>query len=359
MADRLKVLLVEPDKATSFAIATALRAEGWDVLSASDAIQTLSVALKEKPDALVVSSKLPGGGGLGVLKRLRSVVHTAVTPAIALIEPGEKDAMLAAGAQECIQRPADPAAVCNAVRRHSGQPMPAPISPPVQVIEAPERLAALRNTGLVDKPTPKVFDQLTWLAAKLLNVPTATVSLVGKDRQMFRSPVGLPPALDQSRETPLSHSFCQWVVGGSEEVVVADARQHPVLKSNLAVRDYNVIAYAGVPLSTDPGLTVGAFCAIDSQTRTWTEEEMATLRSLAHIAEVCIAATSRNGSQTRPGGEAAAMKHASSISSGIQALVNVSRRWQERLDKAGRDVLLNVLESLSNDLSRLTTAAGV
>src|SRR5689334_12093005 len=144
VGSKLRVLLVDGDRGRAMTTAASLRTNGWDVIAGSDAIQALTLALKERPDALVVSSQLPGGGGAGALKRLRSVVHTAVTPAIGLVNPGtaEAAAMLAAGAQECCELPADPARLVEAIRRHSGQ-IPQMISPPREVIEDPQRMNAL------------------------------------------------------------------------------------------------------------------------------------------------------------------------------------------------------------------------
>ena len=63
--------------------------------------------------------------------------------------------------------------------------------------------------------------------------------------------------------------------------MIGDALADPRLRDNLAVRDLDVRAYAGVPLTTSGGHTLGSFCVIDTQPRDWTEEEIATLRTLA------------------------------------------------------------------------------
>ena len=144
-----------------------------------------------------------------------------------------------------------------------------------------ERLLALLRTGLLDTPPEPAFDRLTALTRRLLGVPVSLVSLVDERRQFFKSQTGLPEELACARETPLSHSFCKHVVGGRSPLVVDDARTHPVLKDNPAVRDLNVIAYAGVPLMTPDGHVLGALCAIDGRPRAWVAEDIATLTDLA------------------------------------------------------------------------------
>lgn len=148
----------------------------------------------------------------------------------------------------------------------------------------PARLAVLRETGLLDSGAEEGFDRLTRLASRLLGVPVALVSLVDENRQFFKSCVGLPEPWAGTRQTPLSHSFCQYTVMTGEPLIIEDARLDPVLRDNGAVPDLGVIAYAGIPLITTAGERLGTFCAIDGQPRQWRDEEIATLRDLAAAA---------------------------------------------------------------------------
>ena len=150
-----------------------------------------------------------------------------------------------------------------------------------QVLHDPERLAALVQLRLLDSPTEEAFDRLTRLATRVLGVPVSLVSLVDDRRQFFKSECGLPEPWASRRETALSDSFCQHVVGSGEPLVVEDARIHPLLRDNLAVRDLNVVAYLGIPLKTPEGHTVGSFCAIDTVPRIWSRAEQETMYDLA------------------------------------------------------------------------------
>jgi diguanylate cyclase (GGDEF)-like protein/PAS domain S-box-containing protein len=143
------------------------------------------------------------------------------------------------------------------------------------------RLSALAASELLDTPAEAAFDRFTRLAARWLGVPVALVSLVDDHRQFFKSAVGLPEPWASRRETPLSHSFCQYGVTTGEPLIVMDARQHPWLKENLAISELGVIAYAGIPLVSTEERVLGMFCVIDSLPRVWSEEDVATLRELA------------------------------------------------------------------------------
>lgn len=59
----------------------------------------------------------------------------------------------------------------------------------------------------------------------MLDVQTAFIALVGEDRQVVKSSVGLPEASTFPREMPLSHSFCKHAVAGREgKVRIAEFR---------------------------------------------------------------------------------------------------------------------------------------
>lgn len=142
------------------------------------------------------------------------------------------------------------------------------------------RLAALERTGLLDTPDEEPFDRLTRLATRLLKTPIALVSLVDRDRQFFKSSVGLSEPWRARRETPLTHSFCKHALALHEPLVIADARKDPTYRDNPAVRDLRIIAYAGVPL-TMSGFALGAFCVIDDEPHEWSYDDVQTLRDLA------------------------------------------------------------------------------
>jgi signal transduction histidine kinase len=163
--------------------------------------------------------------------------------------------------------------------------LPAAVSPvhapTVRPLADPERLAALHETALLDSPAEGAFDRLTRLAARLLRAPIALVSLVDAERQFFKSCIGLPDPVAAARGTPLSHSFCQHAVERAQPLVIDDARVHPLVRDNGALRDIDVIAYAGIPLMTADGIVLGSFCVIDHVPRRWTVDDVATLSELA------------------------------------------------------------------------------
>ncbi len=152
---------------------------------------------------------------------------------------------------------------------------------PAEVVLDGARIAALHDLGLLDTGAEEEFDRYTRLATDLLGVSVSLVSLVDADRQFFKSQSGLSGEFAHAGQTPLSHSFCQYAVASQQPLIISDARKHPLVADNLAIRDLEVIAYAGIPLVLSDGHAVGAFCAIDTQPRDWTEQDIRILHDLS------------------------------------------------------------------------------
>lgn len=148
----------------------------------------------------------------------------------------------------------------------------------------PDRLAELRATALLDSAPEEVFDRITRLAERLLHVPVAMVSLVDRDRQFFKSHVGLEGEWATNRESALNSSFCQYVVARRDRLVITDAENDPLVHDNLAVSEQGAKAYAGSPLTTSRGHVLGSLCIIDNRPRTWTDEELALVDELSALA---------------------------------------------------------------------------
>ena len=147
----------------------------------------------------------------------------------------------------------------------------------------PPHSFTLEDLELVDAPPEHSFDNLTKLASMMLGAPVALVSIVefSKDRQYFKSQVGLPEPWATKSQTPLSHSFCQHVVRGDHAFVVENAPEHPLVRDNLAIPDLGVIAYLGVPIYAADHRAIGALCTIEGAPRRWSDEDVANLKQLA------------------------------------------------------------------------------
>ena len=148
----------------------------------------------------------------------------------------------------------------------------------------PARLAALRELDLLSSPPQENLNHISRVASRLLRVPISALSLISWDRQITAGHADGVDGDEGLIDTPLSHSFCQHVVRAGRSFAVEDARRDDLVKDNLAIRDSNIVAYAGVPIRLAGGQCVGALCACDVTPRRWTESDLAALRDLAAVA---------------------------------------------------------------------------
>ncbi|GGK10738.1 bifunctional diguanylate cyclase/phosphodiesterase [Pseudomonas matsuisoli] len=143
------------------------------------------------------------------------------------------------------------------------------------------RLTLLQNLAILDTPPEEAFDRITRVVSQVLSVPIALVSLVDENRQWFKSRVGL-----EAQQTPRDMAFCAHALHVADVLVIEDALRDPRFHDNpLVTGPPNVRFYAGVPLRTEDGLTLGTLCAIDTKPRVLADGERAALMDLARVVE--------------------------------------------------------------------------
>lgn len=103
-----KILLVEDDPDIARGLAIRLKKQGYDIVSAQDATVAMTLAVKERPDLVIMDIGLPGGDGHLVQERLGRNVHTAMIPVIFLTARAQPESMqraLDAGAVAYLTKP--------------------------------------------------------------------------------------------------------------------------------------------------------------------------------------------------------------------------------------------------------------
>ncbi|MEM1091839.1 MAG: GAF domain-containing protein [Pseudomonadota bacterium] len=145
-----------------------------------------------------------------------------------------------------------------------------------------QRLQTLERYRLLDTEPEPCFDDLTSLAAKVFDVPICLMTLVDRDRQWFKSRLGLEAA-----ETSRDVAFCAHAILQDEPLVVRDATYDQRFHDNPLVSDEpHIRFYAGAPLRVADDVTLGTLCVIDRVPRS---PEPQQLRYLETIRDAMVA----------------------------------------------------------------------
>lgn len=151
---------------------------------------------------------------------------------------------------------------------------------PIVPVNESKRLIELYGSGLLDSEKEKDFDSITDLTASIFNAPVAIISLVDETRQWFKSCFGLP---EEITETSREVSFCAHAINNPSNVfIVPDARlDHRFFDNPLVVDSPNIVFYAGAPLISKKGYSLGTLCLIDFEPRKLNEQEIEILGTLS------------------------------------------------------------------------------
>lgn len=131
-----------------------------------------------------------------------------------------------------------------------------------------------------------MFDDIIHVASTICETPIALMSLIDKDRQWFKSRVGLDVT-----ETPREHAFCAHTILGEKVLVVEDATMDERFARNpLVTGEPNIRFYAGAPLIDRNGHALGSLCVIGREPKKLSAVQSSTLtalsRTVIHLLEL-------------------------------------------------------------------------
>ncbi|MFE8597756.1 ATP-binding protein [Archangium violaceum] len=152
------------------------------------------------------------------------------------------------------------------------------------------RLQAFDRSIVPDMPPEPDYEDLVRLAAASCGMPIALISLVDRDRQWFRASVGL----HGPGETERVNSFCTHALQREGVLLVEDAvaderfSTHPLVQGEPFLR-----FFAGVPLRTEDGVSIGMLCVLDRRPRGWSESQRRCLNGLQRQIELVLSTRAR------------------------------------------------------------------
>ncbi|RIV83878.1 PAS domain-containing protein [Aurantiacibacter zhengii] len=136
--------------------------------------------------------------------------------------------------------------------------MPRPVS---EFDDETRRLGVIDSFNAAALEDDPELQAIVEFAAKLCDAPVSLVTLLGERKQHFLAREGL----DQP-DTPREVAFCNYTLGSGELLEITDAPADARFSKNPLVTDEpGVRFYAGQPLVSEEGASLGTLCVIDTK----------------------------------------------------------------------------------------------
>ena len=116
-----RILVVEDNETNIYLISFILRKNDYEVIEARTGEEGVELAIKEKPDLIIMDIQLPGIDGLEATKRIRESEADGEIPIVALTSyamTGDREKALAAGCTGYIEKPINPETFMADIEKH-------------------------------------------------------------------------------------------------------------------------------------------------------------------------------------------------------------------------------------------------
>lgn len=146
-------------------------------------------------------------------------------------------------------------------------------------VDGSKRVDILRRKSLGNSVRERQFDLVTRHVAKVTGFPMCLLTFIDNDIQWIKSAIGF-----EADSMPRNQAFCNYTIAQGGAFVVANApaddrfSDYPVVTGAPMIR-----CYAGHPITTSDGVTVGALCVIDNRVRTVSRHVLDELAGMSDI----------------------------------------------------------------------------
>ena len=148
-------------------------------------------------------------------------------------------------------------------------------------VRDPARVAAVRDTGLLDAPRSIGLDRLARLSQRTLDVPVVLITLVDAERDYIVGGAGLQDGQADLYVIRNGPTFSQYAVATQQTFTVSDVATHPTFSSYPQAITPCIAACANAPLISTQGYVLGNLCAIEHEPRIWSDDDIDALNTIA------------------------------------------------------------------------------
>ena len=153
------------------------------------------------------------------------------------------------------------------------------VDPALLAAHEGERVAAVHRYDILSDTPDEAFDRTARLAARITHTPMAFVSVVDAEHKTIRAVHGLPEHLAPVLR---SDALCAIPISTGRPIAIDGVHLDPRTARNPIVRAHPELrSYAGVPIVTHDGHSIGAVGVLDAKSREFTPDELADLTELA------------------------------------------------------------------------------
>jgi len=116
-----RILVVEDNETNIYLISFILRKNGYEVTEARTGEEGVKLAIKDKPDLIIMDIQLPGIDGLEATRKIRESEADGTIPIIALTSyamTGDRERALKAGCTGYIEKPINPDTFISEIKKY-------------------------------------------------------------------------------------------------------------------------------------------------------------------------------------------------------------------------------------------------
>ncbi len=143
----------------------------------------------------------------------------------------------------------------------------------VPALADPARLAALRDSGLLDLPHHPRFERLVELLRRTVDVPILALTAIDATTLYFKCAHGLPEPFATDRRATPPLPLCLRVINTGRPLIIPNIPEHDIATEHPELHEFPAKAYLGAPIKLPSGHSVGTLCALDVVPRTWSDSD--------------------------------------------------------------------------------------